>query len=179
MSSYCNCSFKCLFLWQPWCGTIMWYSVTSSGGFSLSSCLAFSWLLVFIFYFPCTCFLYFPWRLRLSDLTKGRTYCSRFVCVCILVLLHPSSVKAVEKTQGFYFTSERPGPCEWVLKLEIVTCQAPATSLCEWVNWQGHWDRIGRGNMWEGEGQIELEDVHSSWLALCHMAVAMTMQQLS
>lgn len=118
-------------------------------------------------------------KVKWSDKRKGVLSA---LCVCFS-LIAPKRCKGSGKGFDRVFTSLLKGlglvNGIWVLKLEIVPCQAPAASLCEWVNWQGHWDRIGRGNMWEGEGQIELEDVHSSWLALCHMAVAMTMQQLS
>lgn len=43
----------------------------------------------------------------------------------------------------------------------------------------GLWQGIGRESMWEGEGEMQLEDVGGSGPALSHMAVAMTTQQLS
>lgn len=59
-------------------------------------------------------------------------------------------------------SSER---CVWhmgVLDWRFLPCQDPAASPCEWVNRQGHRDRIGRESMWEGQGETELEDVHGS-----------------
>lgn len=157
-----------LYIWQFTCSQPLFGDVWASSA-------SLSWLLSFVSRILC--------ELLLCSVTMNEE---------LLNLLHSNKKSISGKGTGRYhhreeeFESVRPAECPtlspvacwetrglWTaygrLGLQASPCKAPAASLCEWANPQGCWDRIGRESVWEGEGATELEDVHSSWPAPCHV----------